>query len=174
MRALIAQTAALSLLTSLVAPAGASAQVTPPQAAAPTAHPATTMQPMDGHPLYFAVELKKDGRVVGRPKLLGAEGKRLAVEKRKAGAEDFDYRLVLFPHARAGDRYELTLDVDLPGATFHYDLQLLHGEIQKVGERKPANRQKGLEVELLVLKVDSPEFRALMALDAPPSAQPSI
>lgn len=174
MRALIAQAAALSLLTSLVAPGAAYAQVPAPSAATPAVHPASdTMQPMDGHPLYFAVELKKDGQVVGRPKLLGAEGKRLAVEKRKPGAEDFDYRMVLFPHARAGDRYELTLDVDVPGASFHYDLQLLHGEIQKVGE-KPAARNKGFEVELLVLKVDSPEFRALMALDGPPSAQPSI
>lgn len=173
MRSLFSATAALSLLTSLVAPASASAQTALPTA--PVAHPASlTMQPMDGHPLYFAVELKKDGQVVGRPKLLGAEGKRLAVEKRQPGADDFDYRLVLFPHARSGDRYELSLDVDLPGATFHYDLQLLHGEIQKVGEKKPAARHKGFEVELLVLKVDSPEFRALMALDAPAAAQPSI
>ncbi|MDQ3262251.1 MAG: hypothetical protein M3Y59_01120 [Myxococcota bacterium] len=139
----------------------------------PVAPPTQTIQPMDGHPLYFAVELKKDGRVVGRPKLLGAEGKRLAVEKKQPGAQGFDYRLVLFPHQN-GDKYELTLDVAMPGTSYHYDLQLLHGEVQRVGEKKPS-KGAGFEVELLVLKVDSPEFRALMNLSADaPRAQPSI
>jgi len=153
---------ALSALMALL-PTTALAQ----KSAAPPTH---TIQPMDGHPLYFAVELKKDGRVVGRPKLLGAEGKRLAVQKKQPGTNDFDYRLVLFPHQN-GDKYELTLDVAMPGSSYHYDLQLLHGEVQKVGTPKGV----GFELELLVLKVDSPEFRALMDLSGDaPRTQPSI
>lgn len=142
--------------------------------AEPPVPPTHTVLPMDGHPLYFAVELKKDGQVVGRPKLLGVEGKRLAVEKKQPGASGFDYRLVLFPH-QVGDKYELTLDVAVPGMNYHYDLQLLHGEVQKVGgPQKTGAKGVGFEVELLVLKVDSPEFRALMELTRAPGPQPSI
>lgn len=124
----------------------------------------------ESKPLYFALELKKDGRVVGTPKLLGMEGKSLRVEKRKPNADAYDYRVVLHPTV-VGDRYDIALDLAVPGMQCHYDLQLNHGQVQKFAV---GPKQAPLEVELTLLRVDSPEFRALMALDAPVSAKKSI
>jgi len=111
-------------------------------------------RPPSRQPLYFAVELRKDGRVVGAPRLLGLEGRPITVERRQPGAERYDYRLVLQPNL-VGGRYRVGLDVDVPGAQGHSDVTLLHGEVKRL-EVGP------IQVELMVLKVDSPEFRALM------------
>lgn len=125
----------------------------------------------ESKPLYFALELKKDGRVVGSPKLLGMEGKSLRVEKRRPNADAYDYRVVLYP-TPVGDRYDVALDVAVPGMPMcHYDLQLNHGQVQKFAV---GPKQALLEVELTLLRVDSPEFRALMQLDAPSAAKKSI
>lgn len=140
----------------------------PPEPLAKGLRPAPTPAPTPApslQPLYFAVELKQDGRIVGRPKLLGVLGKRVALEKRRVGSEGFDYRLELFAHAGDGGRYALSLDVELPDRSFRSELQLLHGEVRRVGGPR-GEPGKGFEVELLVLKVDSPEFRALMDLTA--------
>src|SRR5438045_1499864 len=75
--------------------------------------------------LYFAVELKRDGKVVGKPKLVGETGKALKVLKHVPGAEPNDYELTLYPLAD-GDRYHLKLDVAVPdGAGGHSDFELL-------------------------------------------------
>src|SRR5512146_1554220 len=62
-----------------------------------TALPRTALA-VEGEPLYFSLEVKREGRVVAAPKLLGVEGKPLRVERRQPGASSPDYRLVLFPN----------------------------------------------------------------------------
>jgi hypothetical protein len=108
--------------------------------------------------LYFAVEVLKEGQVVARPKLLGEAGRRLVAERRAPGAQTSDYQLSLMPVFN-GDHYRIALDLRLPDREGHSDLALLHGEERRLElGRKPGD----LSVRLLVMEVDSPEFRALM------------
>ncbi|HEX8435038.1 hypothetical protein [Archangium sp.] len=113
-------------------------------------------------PLYFALEVRREGRLVAQPKLLGETGRTLRAERRKPGASEPDYRLVLTPTAE-GETFHLELDLMLPEVKGHSELALLHGQERKVQlGRYPGD----LEVSLLLMKVDSPEFRALMDLAA--------
>ncbi|MGA9526148.1 MAG: hypothetical protein WBV82_32110 [Myxococcaceae bacterium] len=110
--------------------------------------------------LYFAVEVVREGRVVAQPKLLGEAGRRLKAERRAPGAPAPDYQLSLLP-VLSGDRYRIDLDLQLPGSTGHSELALLHGEERRLElGRKPGD----LAIRLMVMEVDSPEFRALMGL----------
>jgi hypothetical protein len=115
-------------------------------------------------PLYFALEVRREGRLVAQPKLLGETGRTLRAERRKPGASEPDYRLVLTPTSE-GETFRLELDLVLPEVKGHSQLALLHGQERKVQlGRYPGD----LEVSLLLMKVDSPEFRALMDLAADP------
>ncbi|HEX8821483.1 MAG TPA: hypothetical protein VF794_16270 [Archangium sp.] len=115
-------------------------------------------------PLYFALEVRREGRLVAQPKLLGETGRTVRAERRKPGASEPDYRLVLTPTAE-GETFRLELDLMLPEVKGHSQLALLHGQEGKVQlGRYPGD----LEVSLLLMKVDSPEFRALMDLAAEP------
>jgi hypothetical protein len=119
--------------------------------------------PAQAEPLYFALEVRREGRLVAQPKLLGETGRTVRAERRKPGATEPDYRLVLTPTAE-GEVFRLELDLDLPELRGHSELALLHGQERKV----QLGRWPGeLEVSLLLMKVDSPEFRALMDLSAP-------
>jgi hypothetical protein len=114
-------------------------------------------------PLYFALEVRREGRLVAQPKLLGETGRTVRAERRKPGASEPDYRLVLTPSAE-GEVFRLELDLKLPEVRGHSELALLHGQERKV----QLGRWPGeLEVSLLLMKVDSPEFRALMDLAEP-------
>ena len=116
-----------------------------------------------GEKLYFALELRSEGHLVGKPKLLGESGKPLSVERRQPGARTPDYRLALMPSWQ-GDRYRVALEVALPGAQGHRDFELLQGEEKQLElGRAPGE----LQVTLLLMRVDSPEFRALMQLSDP-------
>ena len=111
-------------------------------------------------PLYFALEVRREGRLVAQPKLLGETGRTVRAERRKPGASEPDYRLVLTPTAE-GETFHLELDLMLPEIKGHSELALLHGQERRVQlGRYPGD----LEVSLLLMKVDSPEFRALMDL----------
>lgn len=110
--------------------------------------------------LYFAVEVVKDGKVVGKPKLLGENGKALRAERRQPGATMADYALRLKP-VQKGARYQISLDVSVPGRTGHSELSLLHGEVRKL---ELGARPGELAVMMTFMEVDSPEFRALMEL----------
>jgi hypothetical protein len=121
-----------------------------------------TAEAVEGERLYFSLEVKQEGRVVAAPKLLGVEGKRIRVERRQPGAASPDYRLVLFPN-QVGSHYDVTFDLELGGAQWHYDLQLDHGQVRKLALRNP----QALDVELTLFRVDSPEFRALMGIPKP-------
>lgn len=120
-------------------------------------------------PLYFALEVRREGRLVAQPKLLGETGRTVRAERRKPGASTPDYRLVLTPKAE-GETFRLELDLVLPEIKGHSELALLHGQERKVQlGRWPGD----LEVSLLLMKVDSPEFKALMDLAADPDERAS-
>lgn len=116
--------------------------------------------------LYFSLEVRREGKVVAKPKFLGETGKVARVERRHPGAALPDYELVLMPKPR-GDRYEIVIDLSLPELRGHSELALLHGEVRKI-ELGPKPGE--LQLELMMMKVDSPEFRTLMELAAPREA----
>ena len=116
---------------------------------------------LDGTPLYFKLEIRREGRLIAMPQFLGEAGKVLRAERRPPGAEVPDYRLVISPFQASERRFRLKLDVAVPGKQGSSQLQIDHGEVRKV-ELGP--RKGDLEVKLLLMKVNSPEFRALMNL----------
>ncbi|MFY0573492.1 hypothetical protein ACN28S_03200 [Cystobacter fuscus] len=63
----------------------------------------------EAEPLYFALEVRREGRLVAQPKLLGETGRTVRAERRKPGAQQPDYRLVLTPTAE-GKAFHLELD----------------------------------------------------------------
>jgi hypothetical protein len=113
-----------------------------------------------GQPLYFAVEVAEGGKVIARPKLLGETGKRVRVERRQPGAAQPDYRLVLDPSPE-GVGYRIKLDLALPKQQGHSELAMLHGEERRI---ELGTHPGDLRISLMVMKVDSPEFKALMEL----------
>jgi len=114
----------------------------------------------DPDKLFFAVRVEQDGRPVGTPRLLGFEGKRLFAEKWRPGEPLPDYRLLLQPKEEGGG-YGISLDLELPSGRSRGRLGLLHGEERTI-TLNPRTR-----LTLMVMRVDSPEFRALMRA-APP------
>ena len=80
----------------------------------------------EAEPLYFALEVRREGRLVAQPKLLGETGRTVRAERRKPGASQPDYRLVLTPTAE-GETFHLELDLMLPEIKGHSELALLHG-----------------------------------------------
>lgn len=114
----------------------------------------------EAEPLYFALEVRREGRLVAQPKLLGETGRTLRAERRKPGAPQSDYQLVLTP-IEEGGLYHLSLELTLPELRGHSELALLHGQQRKLQLGKVPGE---LEVSLLLMRVDSPEFRALMDL----------
>ncbi|MFL5344940.1 MAG: hypothetical protein ACJ8AT_09100 [Hyalangium sp.] len=113
-------------------------------------------------PLYFALEVRREGHLVAQPKLLGETGRTLRAERRKPGAAQPDYQLILTPIVEGGT-YHLSLELMLPDIRGKSELALLHGQQHKLQLGKTPGE---LEVSLLLMKVDSPEFRALMDLAA--------
>jgi len=118
---------------------------------------------LDGTPLYFKLEIRREGRLIAMPQFLGETGRVLRAERRPPGAAVADYQLVISPFQQSERRFQLQLDVTVPGRQGSSRVQVDHGEVRKL-ELGP---HKGdLEVKLLLMKVDSPEFRALMKLNA--------
>jgi hypothetical protein len=114
----------------------------------------------EAEPLYFALEVRREGRLVAQPKLLGETGRTLRAERRKPGAPQPDYQLILTPIVE-GDTYHLSLELALPELRGHSELALLHGQQRKLQLGKVPGE---LEVSLMLMRVNSPEFRALMDL----------
>jgi hypothetical protein len=105
--------------------------------------------------LYLAIEVSEDGRRVASPKLLGFEGHSVTAERRAPGAAEPEYRLILRPEEQ-GTGYRVLLDLELPSGRRLGKVGLLHGE-----ERTVLLDQK-TQLKLMLMRVDSPEFRALM------------
>ena len=117
---------------------------------------------LDGTPLYFKLEIRSEGRLIAMPQFLGEAGKVLKAERRPPGATTADYRLIIAPFQQSERRFHLKLDLAVPGQQGSSQVQMDHGEARKL-ELGP--RKGDLEVKLLLMKVDSPEFRALMKLN---------
>ncbi|MBX7099035.1 MAG: hypothetical protein K1X89_15095 [Myxococcaceae bacterium] len=105
--------------------------------------------------LYFAVELKQHGLKVGAPKLLGYSERAIVVEKTTPGSAFPDYHLELRPRAR-GPGFQVGFALDTGRGLKSSEVSLLHGEERRL-------MLDDTEVTLRLLKVDSPEFRALVA-----------
>jgi hypothetical protein len=114
---------------------------------------ATTPAVTQGPQLYLAVEVKQDGVVVGSPQLLGFAGKSITVERRQPGAATADYKLQLSPKGDSGG-YRLGVQLDVKGRRGKGELGLLHGE------ERSLKLERNLELKVLLLEVDSPEFQA--------------
>jgi hypothetical protein len=107
-------------------------------------------------PLYLALEVSENGHTVASPKVLGFEGRSITAERRSPGAE---YRLVMRPQ-ESGIGYRVSLDLELPsGKHVGGRLKLLHGEERII------SLDATTELTVLLMRVDSPEFKALMAVD---------
>ncbi len=105
--------------------------------------------------LYLAVEVQEHGQTVARPKVVGFEGRDITVEKRAPDAAIADYRLVLQPREE-GQGYGVKLDLELPSGRHQGRVGLLHGEERRI--RLDAD----IELKVMLMRVDSPEFRALV------------
>lgn len=106
-------------------------------------------------PLYFAIEMRQGGHLVGTPRLVGFSGKSIVAERAAPGARHADYHLELHPTAK-GPGYQVGFSLDLGQGLRSSQLSLLHGQ------ERTFQLDESTEVRLLLLKVDSPEFRALM------------
>jgi hypothetical protein len=105
--------------------------------------------------LYLAVEVQEHGKTVARPKVVGFEGRNITVERRQPAAPQADYRLVLMPR-EDGAGYGVKLELELPSGRRLGHIGLLHGEERKV------ELGSDIELKVMLMRVDSPEFRALM------------
>ncbi len=123
----------------------------------------------DDQKLYFSLEVRREGHLVAKPKLLGETGKVTRVERWRPGAALADYQLVLIPRP-SGAGYHLKLELCMPDAHGEAELDLLHGQVRQL---ELGNNAGDLQVSLLMMKVDSPEFRLLMDLGEPERASGS-
>jgi hypothetical protein len=103
--------------------------------------------------LYLAVEVHENGKRVAAPKLLGFEGHQVVAARHSEGGRD--YKLTLRPQEN-GSGYRVFLDLDLPSGHREGRIGLLHGEERHIA------LDAQTELSLLLMRVDSPEFRALM------------
>jgi len=116
--------------------------------------------------LYLAVEVQEHGQTVATPRLLGFEGHRVVVERKGLASATPEYRLTLTPQEE-GQGYRVLLDLDLPSGRRFGRVGLLHGEEQKV------TLDADTQLKVMLMRVDSPEFRALIQR-APAKAKGSI
>jgi len=109
-----------------------------------------------GVPLYFALEVRQNGKVIARPQLVGASG--------------HDLREVL--RSRDGNpRMELLLSPSVHGHKVGVDLQLElpteHGLGKSLslehGQQAEVRLSSDVQVKLLAMRVQSPEFEAYIA-----------
>ena len=110
-----------------------------------------------GERLYYAIEVKQAGQPVANPKVVGFSGKSVAVQHKPQGAAKPDYEVWLKSEETAGG-YQLALRLRLPSGSQEAQMKLKHGE------ERTLNLGEAVELKVLLLKVDSREFRALMAL----------
>lgn len=106
--------------------------------------------------LYLAVEVREHGMTVARPKVLGFEGKNITVERRQPNSTSPEFRLVLMPKEE-GQGYGVKLDLQLPSGRRLGHVGLLHGEERRVV------LDRDTELKVMLMRVDSPEFKALVA-----------
>jgi hypothetical protein len=105
--------------------------------------------------LYVAVEVEQHGKTVAAPHLLGFEGRHIIVEKGQE-ADRPAYRLTLLPRQEGGG-FGVRFDVELPDMAHRVGrIALVHGEERRV------TLDGDTQLKLMVMRVDSPEFRSLV------------
>ena len=105
--------------------------------------------------LYVAVEVEQHGKTVAAPHLLGFEGRHIIVEKGQE-ADRPAYRLTLLPQQQGGG-FGVKFDVELPDLAHRVGrIALVHGEERRV------TLEGDTQLKLMVMRVDSPEFRSLV------------
>jgi hypothetical protein len=124
----------------------------------------TTAQARAPDQLYLKVEVQQHGKTVAAPNLLGFEGRHIIVEKRTPQLGNPEYRLVLTPKEE-GSGYGVGFDLEFAGHKLGGRVGLLHGEERRV------LLDDDTELKLLLMRVDSPEFRALMLRTGRPTGQ---
>jgi hypothetical protein len=112
----------------------------------------------DREALYLRVEVEQQGRTLAAPHLLGFEGRHIVVEKRSPHAAQPDYRLDLVPREE-GAAYLVRFELELPAGPQVGRVALLHGEERRVV------LDGDTQLKLMLMRVDSPEFRALVMRD---------
>ena len=112
--------------------------------------------------LYLAVEVEQNGVRLAAPRLVGFEGRNVIAQRQPPGALKPDYRLRLSPKLNGeGQGYTVTFDLALPSGLRHGELGLLHGEESTI------RLDPQTKVTMLLMRVDSDEFRALMGQHGP-------
>lgn len=117
--------------------------------------------------LYLSVEVMEGGHTVGKPKVVGFEGRHITVERRQPDAPVADYKLVLLPREE-GSGYGVKLDLQLPSGRRLGHVGLLHGEERRVV------LDEQTELKVMLMRVDSPEFKALVQRGTKLNAKPAI
>ncbi len=105
--------------------------------------------------LYLSIEVQEHGATVARPKVMGFEGKNITVERRQPNAPLADYKLIVTPKEE-GQGYGVKLDLELPSGRRLGHVGLLHGEERRVV------LDDDIELKVMLMRVDSPEFKALV------------
>lgn len=118
---------------------------------------AATVGQRGAEPLYLALEVRENGQAVAAPKLVGFEGHSIRAERRRTPDAVPDYSLAVEP-TEAGAGYLVSLDLNLPSGHRSTRIGLLHGEERLV------HLDATTELRVMLMRVESPEFRALMEL----------
>jgi hypothetical protein len=116
---------------------------------------ARDVAPPEPEQLYVSVEVEQHGKTVAAPHLLGFEGRHIIVQKGQE-ADRPAYRLTLLPQQQAGG-FGVKFDVELPDMAHRVGrIALVHGEERRV------TLDGDTQLKLMVMRVDSPEFRSLV------------
>lgn len=113
--------------------------------------------------LFFAMRIEDEGRLLARPNLLGETGHKLSMRLLDPERPELTrLALELLPE-RQGEGYRIQLGVAAAGHAGPQvgALALLHGEERKLVLKGP---DRPIEVTLMLMRVDSPEFKAWLEL----------
>jgi hypothetical protein len=117
-------------------------------------------KPLEHEKLYFSLEIRREGKLVAKPKFVGETGKLARLERRQPGATVPEYQLLVVPKS-IGEGYQVSIELTLPEIQGSQQVALLHGQVRQL-EFSP--RPGTLQLSLLLMKVDSPEFEVMMDL----------
>lgn len=112
-------------------------------------------RPTTDERLYFALEVHRGGKRLATPRLIGLAGHHVLAERRAPGGLEPLYRVLLTTRPSA-EGYDVSLRLDVERAHYERTVPLGHGEERTL--RWP----DGTEVVVLLMRVDSDEFRALV------------
>ena len=115
--------------------------------------------------LFFALQIQDGDRVLARPQLVGAEGKRLTFKLVQPDSPDHARLALELVPEREGSGYRVQLKLALPDRAEVKvgELALGHGEEKKIEIPDPV---RPLTVHVLLMRIASPEFETYLKLAA--------